>query len=56
LGYQNNCEIREQSIQDLVNIGGQALDQLIDALKHKNYHIRRGIAEVLGMIRSKRAE
>jgi HEAT repeat protein len=55
LGNSNNFEAREQAIQYLVKIGGLAIDQLTEALEHKNPHIRSGAARVLGMIGSERA-
>ena len=56
LGTRNNLKMRQESIQDLVIIGELALDQLIDALQHNDRQIRRGLAEVLGIIGSKSAE
>jgi len=50
LGNRSNFEVREQAIQYLVKIGGLAIDQLTDALEHKNQLIRSGAAEALGMI------
>ena len=55
LGNTSNFEVREQSIQDLVKIGGLAIDQLTEALVHNNHLIRSGAAEALAMIGSERA-
>ena len=55
LGNRSNFDVREQAIQYLVKIGGLAIDQLTEALEHKNHLIRSGAAEALGMIGSERA-
>lgn len=56
LGNRSNIEVREQAIQYLAKIGGLAIDQLMEALEYKNFHIRSGAAEALGMIGSNRAK
>jgi HEAT repeat protein len=55
LGNRSNTEVKEQAIQYLVKIGGLAIDQLTEALEHKDRFIRSGAAEVLGMIGNERA-
>ena len=55
LGNKDNIEVKEQAIQYLVKIGGLAIDQLTEALEHKNQLIRVGVVEVLGKIGNDRA-
>jgi HEAT repeat protein len=42
-------------IKELISIGKNAIDQLIDALQHDKWYVRSKIAEILGEMQDKRA-
>ncbi len=41
-------------INELISIGKNAIDQLIDALQHEKWYVRRKISEILGELQDKR--
>ena len=51
LGVNSKPTIREQAIQDLVKIGGLAIEQLSEALNHSDPYIRKGATEALKRIK-----
>ena len=51
LSIENNTQI----INELISIGKNAIDQLIDAIQHEKWYVRKKIAEILGDIKDKKA-
>lgn len=41
-------------INELISIGKSAIDQLIDALQHEKWYVRRKISDILGELKDKR--
>jgi HEAT repeat protein len=50
LSTEHDTEI----INELISIGKNAIDQLIDALQHEKWYVRRKILEILGELQDKR--
>ena len=49
-----NTEQDKEIINELISIGKNAIDQLIDALQHEKWYVRRKISEILGELKDKR--